>query len=41
MEEDEPVWHDWRSKCYFRMKRQKDIADETVQFLQTNDELGL
>ena len=41
MHEDEPLWHDWRSKCYFRMKRQKDIADETVQFLQPNDKLGL
>lgn len=41
LEEDEPLWHDWREKCYFRMVRQKDIADETVAFLQTNDKLGL
>ena len=41
MYEDEPLWHDWRQKCYERMVRQKDIADETVQFLQTNDKLGL
>ena len=41
LHEDEPLYTNWREKCYFRMKRQKDITDETVQFLQTNDKLGL
>ena len=39
--EGEPLYTNWREICFFRMKRQKDIADETEKFMQTNDKLGL
>jgi uncharacterized Zn finger protein (UPF0148 family) len=41
MHEDEPLWHDWREKCYDRMTRQNQADRDTIGLLQFKSEMGL
>lgn len=41
LHEDEPLWHDWREKCYERMKRQYENERDAVALLQFKHEIGL
>ena len=41
LHEDEPLWHDWREKCYERMKRQIDIENDSIALLQFKHDIGL
>jgi len=37
MHEDEPLWHDWREKCYYRMRREFDNIQEGEQLVRESE----
>ena len=39
LHEDEILYTNWREICYFRMMKQKKLADETEKFMRFNDKL--
>ena len=34
MHEDEPLWHDWREKCYFRLQKEYDRNSDGDKLVQ-------
>lgn len=37
MHEEEPLWHDWREKCYFRMIKEFDNNRESEQLVRESE----